>query len=109
MLLKELCKFGMALSGTAVIYSVSLFIVGKCERLSGFLSYFGKMSLQYYLIHMIIQLPIYHVVAKLNIQEPLLSVIAIFLITTLVTYLSVEIMCKVSLCRFVLGMPNKMI
>ena len=108
MFVKELCRFGMALSGTAVTYSVSLSIVDKCAKLSGLFSYFGKMSLQYYLIHMIIQLPIYYVVAKLNIQIPLLSVIAIFLITTLATYLSIEIMYKVPFCRFVLGMPNKM-
>ena len=104
---KELCRFGMAISGTVVTYSVSLFIVDKSERLSDLLSYFGKTSLQYYLVHMIIQLPIYYLVAKLSIHIPLLSVFMIFLITTLVSYLIVTVMCRIPICCFLLGMPSR--
>lgn len=105
--IKELSRFGMAISGTAVTYSISIYIYENCKRLSVLLSYFGRMSLQYYLIHMIISLPIYYLVASLGIQMPLLQVLVIFFITTFLTYIIVEIMSRMPVCWYVLGMTRR--
>ena len=107
LLLKEFCRFGMAVTGVGVTYHISVWINNNCKTIKNLLSYFGKMSLQYYLVHMIIQLPIYYLVAKFNFHIPILSVLLIFLITTVLTYFIVEVMSLIPICRTVLGLPSK--
>lgn len=105
LIIKELFRFILAIVGTILTYSLSLCIKENCNKMSAILSYFGVMSLAYYLVHMINQLPIYYLVAKMNLPLPVLSVVAIFAITTLLTYIMVKVMNSIPICRFMMGMP----
>lgn len=105
--IRELSRFVVALTGTGVTYSLSLLILEKSDKFNLWLSYFGKMSLQYYLVHMIIQLPIYYLVAELSFESPFLSVLTIFIITTILTYVIVEMLCRVPVFCFALGMTKR--
>ena len=105
LIIKELFRFILAIVGTTLTYSLSLWIKENCNKMTAILSYFGVMSLAYYLVHMINQLPIYYLVAKMNLPIPVLSVVAIFTITTLLTYIMVKIMNSIPICRFMMGMP----
>lgn len=107
LVLKEFCRFGMAVTGVGVSCHLSVWINKKCHRLMAFLLYFGRMSLQYYLVHMIIQLPIYYLVAKVNLSIPILSVLLIFVVTTILTYFIVKMMSLIPFCKVVLGLPSK--
>lgn len=104
LLVKEFRRFLLAVAGTALTYSASLSIKKHCFKISSLLSYFGVMSLPYYLVHMIIQLPIYYLVAKIDIPVPVLSVFAIFLITILCTCIMVNAMLRIHFCRYCMGM-----
>lgn len=105
LIIKELFRFILAIVGTTLTYSLSLWIKENCNKMTAILFYFGVMSLAYYLVHMINQLPIYYLVAKMNLPIPVLSVVAIFAITTLLTYIMVKIMNSIPICRFMMGMP----
>lgn len=108
LLIRELSRFTTAISGTAIVYSLGLCIVkgGHVVLVKAF-SYLGVFSLPFYLVHMLNQLSVYYLVAKLNLSVPMLSVLAIFIITTALTYIMVEIMNKMPLCRCMMGMPHQ--
>lgn len=61
----------------------------------------------FYLVHMLNQLPVYYLVARFNLPVPILSVFAIFIITTALTYIMVVVMNKIPLCRYIMGMPSQ--
>ncbi len=104
LLFSELIRFAMAIIGTAIIYSLSLLIKNGRTGLAKVFSYLGIFSLPFYLVHMINQLPVYYLVAKFNLSVPILSVLAIFILTTALTYVMVVIMNKIPLCRCMMGM-----
>ena len=107
-IVKEICRYALAICGTGLTYSFCLLIKKSQCRFKSVLSYFGKISLPLYLVHMIIQLPIYYLVAKMNLPLPVISVAIIFIITTIITYFMVEIMLRVPFLNYMIGMsPRK--
>ena len=105
--MKEICRFILAICGTGLTYSVCLLIKKTKYRFKSELSYFGKISLPVYLVHMINQLPIYYLVAKMNLPLPVISVAIIFIITTIITYFMVEIMLRIPFINYMIGMSPR--
>lgn len=103
-ILKEIGRFALALCGTGMTYSLCLTTKKAQNRLTSLFSYLGILSLPIYLVHMINQLPIYYLTAKMNLPQPIMSVVVIFLTTTIVTYFMVEMLIKIPICRYMLGM-----
>ena len=106
-IVKEICRYALAICGTGLTYSVCLLIKKTQCRFKSVLSYFGKISLPVYLVHMINQLPIYYLVAKMNLPLPVISVAIIFIITTIITYFMVEIMLRVPFLKYMIGMSSR--
>lgn len=107
-IVKEICRYALAICGTGLTYSVCLLIKKTQCRFKSVLSYFGKISLPVYLVHMINQLPIYYLVSKMNLPLPVISVAIIFIITTIITYFMVEIMLRIPFLNYMIGMsPRK--
>ena len=108
LIVKEICRFALALCGTGLTYSLCLLIKKAQCRFISLLSYFGIISLPIYLVHMINQLPIYYLVAKMNIPLPIISAAMIFIVTTIITYFMVEIMLRIPFLNYMIGMsPRK--
>lgn len=106
--LNEIIRIILALCGTGLTYSLCLATKNTQGRFTSLTSYLGVNSLAIYLVHMINQLPVYYLVAKMNISPPIISVLMIFLITTLITYYMVETMLRIPFCCYLIGMsPRK--
>ena len=103
------CERNLPLCFGNMWYRIDLFclLIKKTQcRFKSVLSYFGKISLPVYLVHMINQLPIYYLVAKMNLPLPVISVAII--ITTIITFFMVEIMLRVTFLNYMIGMsPRK--
>lgn len=106
-IVKEICRYALAICGTGLTYSVCLLIKKTQCRFKSVLSYFGKISLPVYLVHMINQLPIYYLVAKMDLPLPIISVVMIFMITAIITYIMVEIMLRVPFLNYMIGMSPR--
>ena len=104
LILKEICRYALAICGTGLTYSLCLMIKKAQCRFTSLLSYIGIISLPVYLVHMINQLPIYYLVAKMDLPLPIISVVMIFMITTIITYFMVEIMLRISFLNYTIGM-----
>lgn len=106
-IVKEICRYALAICGTGLTYSVCLLIKKTQCRFKSVLSYFGKISLPVYLVHMINQLPIYYLVAKMDLPLPIISVVMIFMITAIITYIMVEIMLRIPFLNYTVGMSPR--
>lgn len=68
----------LAVIAISFFYSIS-FGMSKCKNLLMILTHFSVYSLQYYLFHILLCLPVYYLVAFLHIPFPVISMIIIFL------------------------------
>lgn len=107
LIVKEICRYALAICGTGLTYSLCLMIKKAQCRFASLLSYIGIISLPVYLVHMINQLPIYYLVAKMDLEPPVISVAMIFMITTLTTYFMVEIMLRIPFLNYTIGMSPR--
>lgn len=107
-IVREICRYALAICGTGLTYSLCLMMKKSQCKFTSLLSFIGIISLPVYLVHMINQLPIYYLVAKMNLPQPIISVAMIFLITTIITYFMVEIMLRIPFINYMIGMsPRK--
>lgn len=100
--LKYVLKISYALIGILLFYGISL----KHEKFTyvePFIRHFGKYSLQYYLLHMIISLPVYYVVAEIGISISLISVFLNFVFITLLSYIALTIAKRMPFTYVMLG------
>lgn len=104
LIVKEICRYVLAICGTGLTYSLCLMIKKAQFRFTSLLSYIGIISLPVYLVHMINQLPIYYLVAKIDLPLPIISVVMIFMITAIITYFMVEIMLRIPFLNYTVGM-----
>ena len=107
LIVTEICRYVLAICGTGLTYSLCLMIKKTQCRFTSLLSYIGIISLPVYLVHMINQLPIYYLVAKMNLPLPVISVAIIFIIITIITYFMVEIMLRVPFLHYMIGMSPR--
>lgn len=102
LVLKCIFEVLYALIGILFFYGISL----KYKNFAfaePFILHFGKYSLQYYLLHMIISLPVYYAVAKIGVSIPLVSVFLNFIFITLLSYMALTIAKKIPFTYVMLG------
>lgn len=104
--LSQIVRFLKALFGTTMTLSLCVNYERMADKLRSIFVYFGKYSLQYYLVHMIISLPVYYLVAMLPIPMPIISVFANFFFITLITYIIVTILLKIEWIYPLIGMKK---
>ena len=108
LIVKEICRYALAICGTGLTYLLCLMMKKAQCRFTSLLSYIGIISLPVYLVHMINQLPIYYLVAKMDLPLPIISVVMIFMITAIITYFMVEILLRIPFLNYTIGMsPRK--
>ena len=96
----------MAWAGIGALYSISLNKI-KSKKMSGFINHFSKYSLQYYLIHMIVSLPCYYIVAAMHLNISILAVVMNFIVITAVSYLMLECLLRMKWCYKLTGIKTK--
>lgn len=103
---KYLHRVVMAWAGIGALYSISLNQI-KSKKMSGFINHFSKYSLQYYLIHMIVSLPCYYIVAAMHLNISILAVVMNFIVITAVSYLMLECLLRMKWCYKLIGIKTK--
>lgn len=102
LVMESIFKVFYALIGILLFYGISL-KYKDFTFVEPFILHFGKYSLQYYLLHMIISLPVYYVVAKISVSIPLISVFLNFILITLLSYIALTIAKKLPFTYIILG------
>lgn len=104
-LTKYLHRVIMAWAGIGALYSISLNHI-KSKKLSRVINHFSKFSLQYYLIHMIVSLPCYYIVAAMHLNISILAVVINFIIITAVSYVILECLLRMKWCYKLIGIKT---
>lgn len=104
--LSQLVRYLKAITGVFMTYCVCLNFEYLTERIKAMLVYFGNYSLQYYLIHMVISLPVYYIVAKIPLPLPVMSVFANFILITFLSYIIVTIILKIKWTCLLVGLKK---
>ncbi len=99
---KYLHRVLMAWAGIGTMYSLSLHPINN-KKLSGIINHFSKYSLQYYLIHMIVSLPCYYVVATMHFSVGIICVMLNFVIITFVSFCVLECLLRMKWCYKLIG------
>lgn len=86
-------KIIMAWVGIFALYSMAVHPI-RNERVDKMIKHFGFYSLQYYLIHEIISLPCYYIVAQCNVRISIVAVIMNFIIITMLSFIILEVLIK---------------
>lgn len=102
---KYLHRIMMAWAGIGALYSLSLYPIHN-KKLNKIINHFSKFSLQYYLIHMIVSLPCYYIVAFMKINVAIIAVIMNFIIITTITFVILECLLRMKWCYKFIGLKN---
>ena len=93
-IIKYLHRISMAWAGIFALYGIVLYPI-RNQIINDLINHFGNYSLQYYLIHMIISLPCYYIIAVLHVPASIFAVLLNFIIITIVSFLILKIMLKI--------------
>lgn len=99
---KYLYRVLMAWAGIWTLYSISLHQIHN-KILSGLIHHFSKYSLQYYLIHMIVSLPCYYIVAAMHFNIGIIAVIMNFIIIAAASYMLLVCLLRMKWCYKFIG------
>ena len=102
----QMLRFLKAFTGVAMTLTLCLNHERISNRIKTALVYFGNYSLQYYLVHMVISLPVYYIVAKLPLPMPLMFVFANFVIITMLSFVIVKILFRLKALYPLLGLKR---
>lgn len=101
-------KYVIPLSGSAFVWGAASILAGstRTQDVTKLLVHFGRYSLQYYLNHLLIMLPLYYMVGKLQLSNPLLSLLLIFAGGVVVSWIMLRIEKQTPLLRFLCGLKS---
>jgi len=101
-------KYLLPLSGSCFTWSLSIMCSknGFYSRYMDMFVHFGKYSLQYYLNHLLIMLPIYYTVYALRISIPLISLFLIFSIAVAVSWIMLRIEMRIPVIHTLCGLKS---
>jgi len=101
-------KYVIPLSGSAFVWGAASILAGstRTQDVTKPLVHFGRYSLQYYLNHLLIMLPLYYMVGKLQLSNPLLSLLLIFAGGVVVSWIMLRIEKQTPLLRFLCGLRS---
>jgi peptidoglycan/LPS O-acetylase OafA/YrhL len=92
------------LTGCGAVWTATLLL---CRyRKTRFLAFFGKYSLQFYLNHLLIMLPLFYAAAILPVPA-LLQWLFIFVAATAISYVMLLIEQRIKLLSDLSGLPHK--
>lgn len=86
------------------LYSISFHISNK--NVLTFLQYFSRFSLQYYLLHLLVGLPVYYFVLLLDFPFPIISVMLIFGLLILFSFVCLRIASHIPYSYIILGLKK---
>lgn len=69
-----------------------------------FLTHFGMYSLQYYLNHLLIMLPLYYIAGRINIVSPIIPLLFIFCCAVVISYIMLRIELSSKITRIFCGL-----
>jgi len=101
-------KYLLPLSGSCLTWGLSIIWSrnGYFSKFMGLLIHFGKYSLQYYLNHLLIMLPIYYMVYFFHISYPLVSLLLIFFMAVAVSWIMLRIEMRIPVMRKLCGLKS---
>lgn len=99
-------KYIVPLSGSGFVWGAASILAGSArpQNLTKPLVYFGRYSLQYYLNHLLIMLPLYYAVGWLRLSNPLLSLLLIFAGGVTGSWVMLQVEKRIGLLRSLSGL-----
>ena len=88
------------LLGIMLVWIISIRLTKTGRWLSDLFTYFGHFSLQFYLNHLLIMLPLYYMASMLSCFHPLILLFIIFILSVVISILMLKIEQRMKITRF---------
>lgn len=88
------------LLGIVMAWMVSIELANDTSKLISMFIHFGHFSLQYYLNHLLVMLPLYYMASKLSNFHPLVPLFSIFICAVGISFVMLKVERKMKITRF---------
>ena len=101
-----ICRYMVPLTGSLLVWGIACLCRSQVRflyQMQKILGHFGRYSLQYYLNHLLIMLPIYILASKLP-GIPMLQLVVIWVLGIMVSWVMLMVQKRVRLFRMICGL-----